>query len=286
MSKVGICPRCNKGPRHINYREPETRAGVCQTCYFNTTGKVRPAKIGICSNCGKGPRQISYIDKATGKNICAACHLRAKCEEARLSVSTKSLPASVAEPVVVKPPRRGSKHPGNDVLERLIRDCQANLSLMVGFLLKNQGIKARANELSKWIRGDDGLRKLAADVRKARVGKKAEVSQRKPYPVLSQPKTEVAQLEKPAREQAECVSREIKGEALNLPLSEEELEVLETPGKSAGEISRKIHQGGGRVESIIRSILLKENATTLEEVRKKLGIALDSQEEVVKEQKR
>ena len=231
MSKVGICPRCNKGPRDIGYHAPETSVGICQTCYFNATGKLRPAKRGICSNCGNGPRKISYIDKATGKNICSTCRLRAKREEARLSVPTKSLPASVTESVAVKPLRRGFKHPGNDVLERLIRGCQANLSLMAEFLLKNQGIGISVSELSIWIRGDDGLRKLAAEVRKARVRKarverEAEVRQRKPRPVLSQPKTEVAQLEKPAREQAECVSREIKKEALNLPLSEEEFERL------------------------------------------------------------
>ncbi len=174
------------------------------------------------------------------------------------------------------------KHPGEDVIERLMREHDAYLSPMV-VSLENQGIKSRESELSKWIGENLRLRKLAAEIRKTRAGKKAETRQRKPRPILSRPRTETPRLEKPAKEQTEYVPVETKKEVFNLPLSEEELEILKIPGESVKEISERFPLGGGRVESLIASILLKKNATTLEEVRKKLGIILGSQEEVIKE---
>lgn len=116
MSKTGICPRCNKGPKILPYYDPESRESICQTCYFKVTGKTRAVKIGICSECGKGPKKIIYYhpDPEKKGNICPNCHKKFKRLEKRLSVLVKSLPVKVTRPAVKRLEERKVKYPDRE----------------------------------------------------------------------------------------------------------------------------------------------------------------------------
>ena len=183
----------------------------------------------------------------TGEKICVTCYLGAK---RKASVVKESLVASEAEPAIMRSSRKGYKHPGDDILERLIKYHQANLSLIAESLFENQGIEVSKSAIAGWIRKDEKLRALAVGIRKDRTRAKTIGGRR-------------------------------------IPLSEIELKVLCTPGESVEEISKRIfeeggREGGGSIKTAIRSILLKEGKKTLEEVRRKRGIVLEPREEAVK----
>ena len=222
---------------------------------------------GNCPVCEKGSRILpSCNPDDREQKICYTCYARIK--RYRAEGISRPIPEFGTEKEKETEGRPNSKHPGNEVLEQLMRDCRVNLSLMKRYLFRNKGIEASIGTISKWILKERKLRELAVEIRENRLSQASYLS-----------KAKVPQPEKPAKEQTGYIPRQVSG----LPLSKEELEVLNTPGESAEEIAGKLQKAGGRISLIRENILFKKNAATLEEVREKLGIVLEPQKEVVKE---
>lgn len=107
MLKKGICPICNRGPRNLTSRHPETRKHICSTCYRKATGKRNPVKRGICPKCKKGPRAVNYLHPKTRQNICYNCYSKIKHRERGLL----RVPKKSKKPVVTKRLKRENPYP-------------------------------------------------------------------------------------------------------------------------------------------------------------------------------
>lgn len=221
------------------------------------------SKIGICSKCNQGPRQIDYRDKETGRNICAYCYQEVKYGKGRTG-------------------RRVSKYPGSEVLDELIAKHEANLFLISKSLFEEQGIEVATSTIFRWFYENKTSRELVSKIRKAKKAAKARMVITKhvlcPEAESVKPRTETT-----IREKTTTIFEMDKEKLMSLPLADEEWEILRTPGESAEEIASKLQKAGGRIGILRENILLKKNAATLEEVRKKLGIVLEFQEELTKE---
>ncbi len=150
------------------------------------------------------------------------------------------------------------KNLDREKLRELIEEQEGRLSKMVESLRK-QNIRTNEFMLSKLINQDEDLNELVKKVRQTRRAKKAKK-------------------EKPAAEKEAGYLPKATVEEKDLPLSEEEKEVLFAyrEGDSARALTDKTKKPGGRVESIITSILVKTHVTTLGKAKEK------SKEELVR----
>lgn len=165
MPKIDICSVCKKGPKKLRYIHPETKEYICTSCYFNL-----PERKGICPKCGEGPKPLPSRDPETKKNICFKCCHRQKALKKRMFVPTR-------KGLAVKPPPKELREidPGNELLEKLIIECEAKFTLILDSLIRNYGIKMSMYKLSKSISRNRKLKKLVRETREARFKREEEI---------------------------------------------------------------------------------------------------------------
>jgi hypothetical protein len=105
----GICPECNKGPRDLRCRHPDTQQWICGTCHRRATA------MGICPECKKGPKALCYLHPETRQHICHGCFARIK----RRERGPRRVSKKPAKSVAVKKHRRNLYPTKESVIEAL-----------------------------------------------------------------------------------------------------------------------------------------------------------------------
>lgn len=147
--------------------------------------------------------------------------------------------------------RRLIELPEKEELKRLIMEHKGYEPRMRNSL-ETRGIKVCLTTLAKWINQDKELKELISEVRQAREKEREE-----------------EEAQKQAIRQVEIISLQ----NAKIPLSDEEIVVLSAyqEGDSLQTLANKVSKPGGRIDSLINSILLKKNVATLGEAKEKFS---------------